>query len=162
MTTIFDLPSLSPIEQHHAPCQAIPGLDPALARRKAPRIPTLAEPQIARHYTKLSRMNYGVDDGLYPLGSCTMKYNPKLHEQLVSMPEFADLHPGTRPSLAQGTLAALHRMSELLGYMLVNLRKRLPVPQKSGYHLSQLLIVHLQAFLPAYCAAKHPAAGRLS
>ena len=114
MTTIFDLPSVSPTKQHYDPAQAIQGLDPALARRKALRVPTLAEPQIARHYTKLSRMNYGVDDGLYPLGSCTMKYNPKFHEQLVSMPEFADVHPGTASTLTQGTLAALHRMSELL------------------------------------------------
>jgi len=114
MTTIFDLPSVSPTARRDDLSPAIPGLEPALARRKALRVPTLAEPQIARHYTKLSRMNYGVDDGLYPLGSCTMKYNPKLHEQLVAMPEFADVHPGTPPRLAQGTLAALHRMSVLL------------------------------------------------
>ena len=114
MATIFDLPSLCPVDQHPDQDSGIPDLDPGLARSQAPRIPTLAEPQIARHYTRLSRMNYGVDDGLYPLGSCTMKYNPKLHEQLAGMAEFASIHPGTPPDLAQGTLAALHRMSELL------------------------------------------------
>ncbi|MBN1858752.1 aminotransferase class V-fold PLP-dependent enzyme, partial [Candidatus Bipolaricaulota bacterium] len=114
MTTIFDLPSLCPTDRNHEQESGIPDLDPGLARSRSPRIPTLAEPQIARHYTRLYRMNYGVDDGLYPLGSCTMKYNPKLHEQLVGMPEFASVHPGTPPDLAQGTLAALHRMSELL------------------------------------------------
>ena len=117
MTTIFDLPPVrKPNRNRNSDrIEIIPDLEPDLGRSSALRIPTLAEPQIARHYTRLSRMNYGVDDGLYPLGSCTMKYNPKLHEQLVGLPEFASVHPGTAPELAQGTLAALYRMSRLLG-----------------------------------------------
>ena len=85
-----------------------------LIRHDAPRIPNLSEPEVVRHYTALSKLNYGVDDGLYPLGSCTMKYNPKVNEDVAVLPGFASIHPATDPQLAQGSLAVVYKMSELL------------------------------------------------
>jgi len=89
-------------------------IDPAHLRDGAPRIPTVSEPVVVRHYTELSKANFGVDDGFYPLGSCTMKHNPKLNEAVAGIHGFANLHPQTDPALAQGTLALLHQLSELL------------------------------------------------
>ncbi|MCD6135869.1 aminomethyl-transferring glycine dehydrogenase subunit GcvPB [Candidatus Bipolaricaulota bacterium] len=85
-----------------------------LIRRSEPRIPNLSEPEVVRHYTALSKLNYGVDDGLYPLGSCTMKYNPKVNEDVARLAGFASIHPGTDPQLAQGSLAVMYDMSRLL------------------------------------------------
>lgn len=64
-----------------------------LLRKDAPELPEVSEPDVVRHYTNLSNMNFGVDTGFYPLGSCTMKYNPKINEEIASMPAFADIHP---------------------------------------------------------------------
>ena len=63
------------------------------ARRSAAELPEVAERDLARHYTRLSQMNYGVDTGIYPLGSCSMKYNPKVAEEVAAMPGFRRLHP---------------------------------------------------------------------
>ena len=90
-------------------------VDRALLRSSEPRIPNLSEPTVARHYTALSKMNYGVDDGFYPLGSCTMKHNPKVNEDLSRLSGLAGVHPLANPDLAQGTLAFLHQLSSLLG-----------------------------------------------
>ncbi|MBU0595691.1 aminomethyl-transferring glycine dehydrogenase subunit GcvPB [Candidatus Bipolaricaulota bacterium] len=89
-------------------------IDGALLRKTPPRIPNVSEPAIARHYTALSKLNYGVDDGFYPLGSCTMKYNPKVNEDLARLPGFVGLHPAADPSLTQGALALLASLSEHL------------------------------------------------
>jgi len=83
-------------------------------RQNEPRIPNLSEPEVVRHYTALSKLNYGVDDGLYPLGSCTMKYNPKVNEDVARLPGFASVHPSVDPDLAQGSLAVMYKMSRLL------------------------------------------------
>ncbi|MGM9763786.1 MAG: aminomethyl-transferring glycine dehydrogenase subunit GcvPB [Candidatus Cryptobacteroides sp.] len=64
-----------------------------LLRKDAPELPEVSEPDVVRHYTNLSNMNFGVDTGFYPLGSCTMKYNPKINEEIASMPAFSDIHP---------------------------------------------------------------------
>ena len=120
MTTIFDLPrgaetgGLFP--DPDVPAAGIDGLiDRTLLRSDPPRIPNLSEPAVMRHYTALSKLNYGVEDGIYPLGSCTMKYNPKLHEDLARLPGWANVHPLAGPRSAQGALAFLHRLSALLG-----------------------------------------------
>src|SRR5437868_4795107 len=69
-------------------------LIPASYRRAAPAAPPeLSELQVVRHFTRLSQKNYSIDSGFYPLGSCTMKYNPKLHEKVAALPGFAELHP---------------------------------------------------------------------
>ncbi len=85
-----------------------------LVRSQAPRIPNLSEGEVARHYTALSKLNYGVDDGIYPLGSCTMKYNPKLNEDVACLPGFTGAHPRADEALSQGALGLLHELSELL------------------------------------------------
>jgi len=86
-----------------------------LARAAAPALPGLSEPEAMRHYVRLSRMNYGIDSGLFPLGSCTMKHNPRLNEKLARLPGFADLHPLQPASTVQG---ALQLMAELSRYLL--------------------------------------------
>ena len=85
-----------------------------LVRARAPRIPNLCEGDVARHYTALSKLNYGVDDGIYPLGSCTMKYNPKLNEDVARLPGFVGAHPRADEALSQGTLGLLYELSGLL------------------------------------------------
>jgi len=89
-------------------------LDASLRRTRPPRIPNLSETTVARHYTRLSKLNYGVDDGPYPLGSCTMKYNPKLNEDAAALPGFTGLHPAVAPAAAQGVLELLDDLSRLL------------------------------------------------
>jgi glycine dehydrogenase subunit 2 len=89
-------------------------IDPKHLRKQPLRIPDVSEPQVTRHYTKLSKLNFGVDDGFYPLGSCTMKYNPKLNEAMASLPGFAGLHPRSDEGRSQG---ALQLMFELTGFL---------------------------------------------
>ena len=67
-------------------------------------MPEVSELDVVRHYTNLSNKNFGVDTGFYPLGSCTMKYNPKINEELASMREFSGLHPLQPAETAQGAL----------------------------------------------------------
>ncbi len=76
-------------------------------------LPELSEPELARHYTRLSQMNYGVDSGPYPLGSCTMKYNPKFTEDVAAHPA-ASVHPDRSPESVQGTLELLARLEDQL------------------------------------------------
>ena len=64
-----------------------------LLREEAPLLPEIAEVDLVRHYMALSRKAHGVDNGFYPLGSCTMKYNPRLNEEVAAMPGFTDIHP---------------------------------------------------------------------
>jgi glycine dehydrogenase subunit 2 len=84
-------------------------------RRKAPiGLPGLAEPQVVRHYTRLSQKNYAIDMGLYPLGSCTMKHNPRLNEKMARLPGLGDLHPMQPVSTVQGALALIDRLAHWL------------------------------------------------
>src|SRR5512133_3729294 len=85
-----------------------------LRRAEPPRLPELAEPEILRHFTELSTRNFGIDTGFYPLGSCTMKYNPRINERLVSLPGFAYLHPLQEEDGAQGALELMWRLQEIL------------------------------------------------
>ena len=77
-------------------------------------LPGLSEPETVRHYTRLSRQNYAIDLGLFPLGSCTMKHNPRLNEKVARMPGFADLHPMAPSTTTQGALAVIHELGEWL------------------------------------------------
>ena len=77
-------------------------------------LPSLSESQVVRHFTALSRKNYGVDDGIYPLGSCTMKYNPKINEKIAKNPCFSEIHPYQREEDIQGTLAIMYELGEML------------------------------------------------
>ena len=98
----------------HPPADALDRI-PAGARRAMPAaLPELAEPDVVRHYVNLSHLNYAVDTGFYPLGSCTMKFNPKLNEWAARLPGFANLHPMAPDALAQGTLQLLFELETSL------------------------------------------------
>ncbi len=77
-------------------------------------MPEVSEPEIVRYFTHLSQLNYGVDTGFYPLGSCTMKYNPKLHEDAASLPGFANIHPLLDGDLSQGALQLMYELQQAL------------------------------------------------
>ena len=85
-----------------------------LARAEPPRLPELAEPELLRHFTELSTRNFGIDTGFYPLGSCTMKYNPRVNERLAALPGFRNLHPLQDEDRAQGALELMWRLQEVL------------------------------------------------
>jgi glycine dehydrogenase subunit 2 len=89
-------------------------VDPRLLREQETKLPEVNEVDVIRHYTALSRRNYGVDLGFYPLGSCTMKYNPKLNEQVAAFQGFQQLHPLQPESSAQGTLALMYELLDSL------------------------------------------------
>jgi glycine dehydrogenase subunit 2 len=91
-------------------------LIPADLRRPEPaRLPEVSEPEIVRHFNRLSKRNFDLDTGFYPLGSCTMKHNPKLHERVAALPGNARLHPLQRPESAQGALELMWRLQGALG-----------------------------------------------
>ncbi len=97
------------------PERALDELLPAPLRRpEAPRLPEVAEPEIVRHYNRLSKRNFDLDTGFYPLGSCTMKHNPKLHERVAALDGHARLHPLQDPHRAQGALELMWRLQDAL------------------------------------------------
>ena len=85
-----------------------------LERKVAPGLPGLTEPETMRHYVRLSRKNYAIDSGLYPLGSCTMKHNPRLNEKMARLPGFGDIHPLQPQQTVQGALAVMERLGHYL------------------------------------------------
>ena len=85
-----------------------------LRRRNEIGLPGLSEPQVVRHYTRLSQKNYAIDMGVYPLGSCTMKHNPRLNEKVVRMPGLGDLHPMQPVSTVQGALELIDQLAHWL------------------------------------------------
>jgi len=95
----------------HVPAAEVPA---ELRRATSPRLPEIAEPEILRHFTELSTRNFGIDTGFYPLGSCTMKYNPRVNERLVMLPGFRDLHPYQDEEAIQGALELMWRLQEAL------------------------------------------------
>jgi glycine dehydrogenase subunit 2 len=97
----------------------VPTVDPAFLlgdqeRRDLGHLPEVSEVEIVRHFTRLSTWNYGVDTGLYPLGSCTMKYNPRVNEVVARLPGLADAHPYQPEALSQGALRIMKALSESL------------------------------------------------
>jgi glycine dehydrogenase subunit 2 len=90
-------------------------IPPELRRSEPAALPEVSEPEIVRHYNRLSKRNFDLDTGFYPLGSCTMKHNPKLHERLAALPGHARLHPLQRPRAAQGALELMWRLQHALG-----------------------------------------------
>lgn len=102
-------------------CAILPGLDvpaaelpEALRRGKKLHLPQIAEVDISRHYTALMKRTHGVNDGFYPLGSCTMKYNPKINDEMADLPGFSKIHPLQPAHTVQGCLKALCMAEELL------------------------------------------------
>lgn len=97
------------------PAQPVSTWLPQSALRKTPpRLPELSEFDVVRHYTRLSRLNYCLDTHLYPLGSCTMKYNPRANEEIAALDGFAAAHPAAPDAAAQGTLEILWRLEKML------------------------------------------------
>jgi glycine dehydrogenase subunit 2 len=89
-------------------------LPEGFARTKAPRLPELSENDLSRHYSALERRSYGINDGFYPLGSCTMKYNPKINEKAAALPGFMHVHPLQPIETVQGCLEALSLTQQYL------------------------------------------------
>ncbi|MCX7831750.1 MAG: aminomethyl-transferring glycine dehydrogenase subunit GcvPB [Actinobacteria bacterium] len=85
-----------------------------LIRKTKPRLPEVSEFEIVRHYHSLARRNYAIDDGIYPLGSCTMKYNPRVNERVAKLSGFTNLHPLTPQELSQGALKLMFDLGEML------------------------------------------------
>jgi glycine dehydrogenase subunit 2 len=105
----------------------VDGLLPERFRRSEPaRLPEVSEPEIVRHYVNLSKRNFDLDSGFYPLGSCTMKHNPRLHEKVAALPGHARLHPLQSPAHAQGALELMwnleRSLSEIAGLPHVSLQ----------------------------------------
>ena len=99
----------------HVPPADAGDLVPARFRRTVPlALPELAEQQVVRHFTHLAQLNYSVDSGFYPLGSCTMKYNPKVNDRAAALPGFADLHPLQPEQDTQGALRLMWELERLL------------------------------------------------
>ncbi len=103
----------SPLKESTDVIAAIP---PNMRRSSPPRWPTASEPEIVRHYTWLSTRNFGIDTGFYPLGSCTMKHNPRLNERVVQLPGMNDIHPLAPESHLQGLMAIFYEMQEMLAH----------------------------------------------
>ena len=89
-------------------------LNIGVAERKKNNIPSHSEPEIIRHFTRLSQQNYSIDTGFYPLGSCTMKYNPRINEKVARFAGFADIHPLQEESTVQGALEVIYELQKFL------------------------------------------------
>ena len=93
---------------------ALKDIPSSLLRKEEPELPEVSELEVVRHYTNLSSKNFGVDTGFYPLGSCTMKYDPKINEEIASMPEFTSLHPLQDEESVQGALELYYNLQKAL------------------------------------------------
>jgi glycine dehydrogenase subunit 2 len=102
------------------------------ARRTPLDLAGLTEPEAMRHYVRLSRLNYSIDSGMYPLGSCTMKHNPRLNEKIARLPGFADIHPMQPVSTVQGALELMQQLSHWL--MTLTGTKAVALTPKAGAH----------------------------
>ena len=94
-------------------CDKLEDIIPKNFIRDEVQIPDIPEVEIVRHYIKLSKDNYGLDSGIYPLGSCTMKYNPKINEHIARLAEFSQIHPLQEEN--EGALQVIHNISNMLG-----------------------------------------------
>ena len=108
---IFEIGSTDTTGVDFAVSPAVESRLGALARTDAIGLPGLSEQETVRHYTRLSRQNYAIDLGLFPLGSCTMKHNPRLNEKVARMPGFADIHPLQPQSTVQGALGVINELA---------------------------------------------------
>ena len=156
------------------PALDVPSVDvpPEHARGTAPELPEVGELELVRHYTRLAQMNYGVDTGFYPLGSCTMKYNPKVSELIASDPRFARLHPLQPEETVQGTLELLWRFERAVCEITGMHRATLQPPAGACGELAGLLMMrayHLdrgpartKVLIPDSAHGTNPASVRLA
>ncbi len=105
----YSLPELDVPEEN--PGERLPA---GTVRKEAAELPEVSEVDAVRHFTSLSNMNYGVDSGIYPLGSCTMKYNPKINEDVARIPNLANIHPHQKEKYVQGSLEILYKLKQYL------------------------------------------------
>ncbi len=113
---IFELssPGRGAYAQHAPVDEDLSAIPAALRRTSPPKLPEVSELQAVRHYTRLSRRNFGIDTHFYPLGSCTMKYNPRACNKLAMLPEFTGRHPLAPESHSQGFLACMYELQDIL------------------------------------------------
>jgi glycine dehydrogenase subunit 2 len=112
--TIFDLSQPGRSAAAQLPPALVAEVPPALRRRKPPLLPEVSELQAVRHFTRLSQMNFSIDTHFYPLGSCTMKYNPRGCNQYAMLPGFLGRHPLAPESLGQGFMACMYELQQML------------------------------------------------
>ncbi|UCE96899.1 MAG: aminomethyl-transferring glycine dehydrogenase subunit GcvPB [Candidatus Bathyarchaeota archaeon] len=115
-----------------------------MRRKSLPKLPELSEVEVVRHFTRLSQMNYSVDLGLYPLGSCTMKYNPRISDFLASLPSSTQLHPYQDEETVQGILELLHTLSKWLAE--ITGTKEVSLQPAAGAHGEFLGALIMRAF----------------
>ena len=117
--------------------------DASLLRSAAPKLPEISEIDLGRHYTEMAKQTHGVNDGFYPLGSCTMKYNPRVNEEMAALPGFTQVHPCQPLETVQGSLEVLYTieqyLSEITGMDGVTLQ---PAAGAHGEYTGLLLIRH--------------------
>jgi len=111
---IFELSRPGRTAASQQPPAATAEVPPGLRRKSRPLLPEVSELQAVRHFTRLSQMNFSIDTNFYPLGSCTMKYNPKACNSLAMLPEFLGRHPLAPESTGQGFLACMYELQEML------------------------------------------------
>jgi len=118
-----------------------------LLRRTLPKLPEVSELEVIRHFTRLSQMNYGVDSGFYPLGSCTMKYNPKICDAVAALPEAQNVHPYQDSSTVQGSLKIMYELANWLatlsGMSKVTLQ---PAAGAHGEYTGMMIVRQYHAF----------------
>jgi len=125
-----------------APLDVPEALPPETALRRRPTtLPEVAEIDLVRHFTRLSQMNYGVDTGMYPLGSCTMKHNPKVAETVAALPGFARIHPLQPDDTVQGALELLWRLEQVMCEITGMARATLQPPAGACGELTGLLMM---------------------
>ncbi len=110
----FEEPLLNKLETKHEKIEKYDKIPESLVKNKALKIPNLDETQVVRHFHRLSQMNYGIDNGIYPLGSCTMKYNPRICEEIASWEKFSCTHPSQDLSTVQGNLQIMFELEKML------------------------------------------------
>jgi len=145
-----------------------------IRRQTPPRLPELSEVEVMRHYIRLSQMNYCVDLGLYPLGSCTMKYNPKINEKIAKLPQVTSIHPYQDRKTVQGILEILYKLShwlaEITGTYEVNLQ---PAAGAHGEFLGALIMrthhkfnnedkIRTELIVPDSAHGTNPASGTMA
>jgi len=111
---------------------AVPEIPPSLRRARPPALPEVSELDVVRHYTRLSQLNFSIDTHFYPLGSCTMKYNPRACNAAAMLPEFLGRHPLATARHSQGFLACMHELQEML--MEVTGMKGVALTPRAGAH----------------------------
>ena len=116
-------------------------IPPNMLRKEPAPLPEVSEIEVVRHYTHLSQRNFGVDTGFYPLGSCTMKYNPKLNEDMAGLPGFARLHPLQPDETAQGAIQLIYELEQYLAE--ISGMERVTLQPSAGAHgeLTGLMLI---------------------